>query len=115
MEVNMKYSMMSDENIVHDIAESIDSVRIQKRLKDTDIESAGGISRQLISDFRNGKRSISLRSFIRILRGINELNRLQDLFHETHEYSPLSSPESELPRRVRNKRTKGRFEWGDEN
>jgi transcriptional regulator with XRE-family HTH domain len=103
MKPDLQYSMMSDEDIILDIAARIDALRIWKRLKDSDVQSAGGVSRQLISDFRNGKRSISLKSLIRILRGMGEVDRLRNLFDEPAEYSPLAPPVSEQVRRVRDR------------
>ncbi len=117
MKPDCQYSMMSDEDIILDIAERIDALRIRKRLKDSEVQSAGGVSRQLISDFRNGKRSISLKSLIRILRGIGEVDRLQNLFDESSEYSPLAPSGGEQVRRVRDRereRPERAFKWGDE-
>ena len=111
----MKYSLMRDEDIINELAEKINTIRIRKRLKDRDVELAAGISRQLLSDFRNGKRSITLKSFIRLLRGVGELDRLQNLFADTAGYSPLSGSEKDRPKRVRSKENHTKeFKWGDE-
>ncbi|MDA3955341.1 helix-turn-helix transcriptional regulator [Oceanispirochaeta sp.] len=111
----MDYSLMKDDEILRDLAEKMDVLRIEKRMKDSDLESAGGISRQLISNFRNGKRSISLKSFIRILRGLGELDRLESLFAETRQYSPLAESVKKQPRRVRdNGNREEDFKWGDD-
>lgn len=110
----MRYDLMKDIDIIHDLAEKIDRIRIRKRLKDKDVEAAGGISRQLLSDFRNGKRSVSLKSFIRLLRGIGELDRLQTLLSDSSDYSPMLGEEKELPKRVRDKNSLDKdFKWGD--
>ncbi|KGE73418.1 helix-turn-helix domain-containing protein [Spirochaeta lutea] len=116
----MKYSLMNDQDIMEDLARRIDSLRIQKHLKDSDIESLGGISRQLLSDFRRGKRGISLKSFIRILRGLGEIDRLDRMLPREREFRP--HPDSRtLPvrddqsRRVRDTgRPRREFTWGDE-
>ena len=111
----MDYSICDDETIIKDLAEKIDLIRLQKRLKDEDVESAGGVSRQLISNFRNGKRSISLKSFIRLLRGIGELERLQNIFPETDSYSPIHPLPEKPVKRVRDRQDQGgKFKWGDE-
>jgi transcriptional regulator with XRE-family HTH domain len=107
--------MAQDEDILNDLAQKIETIRVLKRLKDTDVEDAGGVSRQLLSDFRNGKRSISLKSFIRILRGIGELERIEKLFPDTRQFSPLSEKKPEQAKRVRDKEvSSGGFKWGDE-
>lgn len=111
----MGYSLMGDEDILRDLAEKLEAIRLSKRLKDTELEAAGGISRQLISDFRKGKRSISLKSFLRILRGLGELDRLEDLFADSKSFSPLKSSNQVQIKRVRDKENKTEdFQWGDE-
>ncbi len=111
----MDYRLITDEEIMQDLAERYERIRIQKRLKDTDIESKGGVSRQLLSDFRKGKRSISLKSFIRLLRGVDELDRLRKLLPDSDEFSPMASPGKEPLKRVRDRDKKAKpFKWGDE-
>ena len=111
----MDYSKCDEDAILSDLAAKFDRIRLEKRLKDEDIERIGGVSRQLISSFRNGKRSISLRSFIRLLKGINEIERLQTLFPDSDSYSPRTE-QSKVPRkRVRDtQESPGTFQWGDE-
>ena len=111
----MDYRIKTDESIILDLAAKFEALRIRKRIKDTDIEKAGGISRKILYNFRKGTSAITLKSFIRLLRGIDELDRLQKLFEEIREYSPLEGPEKELPKRVRDPiKEKEAFKWGDE-
>lgn len=92
----MRYNMMSDEDILKDLAQQFDKIRIQKRLKDTDVEAAGGASRQILSGLRSGKRAVTLKSFIKLLRGIDELDKLQNMLKVQDEYSPLKDKAEEL-------------------
>jgi len=111
----MDYNIVSDEDIIRDLAEKYEKIRIEKRLKDTEVAEKAGISRQLLSDFRNGKRSISLKSFIRLLRGIDELDSFQKNLKSSEELSIFSGPDNGQPKRIRDRQNKpGAFKWGDE-
>ena len=113
--VSMDYDMMADDDIIKDMAEQFEKLRIRKQIKETDIEETCGISRRTLYNFRQGTTAITLKSFIRLLRGIGELHRLQTLLNDSKEYSPIGGEEKELPKRVRDKRSIGNdFKWGDE-
>src|SRR5690606_15263372 len=105
----MNYRLASDQAILADLAEQVDRIRKRKAMRDSDLAEAGGVSRQLISDFRNGKRSISLQSFVRVLRGLGELDRLQAAFMDEPIYRPSVGHESKQPDRVRKKEPKPGF------
>lgn len=111
----MKYNLMADNDIIKDMAEKFEKLRIRKQIKETDIEETSGISRRTLYNFRQGTTAITLKSFIRLLRGIGELDRLQTLLTDSKEYSPLTGPEKELPKRVRDRGSRDKnFKWGDE-
>ena len=111
----MKYNMLTDDDIIRDLAEQFEKLRIKKQIKDTELEEAGGISRRTLYNFRQGTTAITLKSFIRLLRGIGELERLETLLSDKKAYSPLGGAEKELPKRVRDRGEKKRdFKWGDE-
>lgn len=111
----MKYNMLADDDIIRDLAQQFERLRIRKQVKDTELEEAGGISRRTLYNFRQGTTAITMKSFIRLLRGIGELERLETLLADTEEYRPLSGSEKELPKRVRDRGGRERdFKWGDE-
>jgi len=111
----MSYSMMEDEAIIKNMADQFEKLRIRKHIKETDIEETSGISRRTLYNFRQGTTAITLKSFIRLLRGIGELDRLQTLLTDPKEYSPLAGMEKELPKRVRDREIRNKnFKWGDE-
>ena len=111
----MDYRIMTDDDIIKDLAEHFETLRIKKQLKETEIEESSGISRRTLYNFRQGATAITLKNFIRLLRAIGELDRLQILFQEPEKYSPLSNAGKDLPRRVRDKRrAEKKFRWGDE-
>jgi hypothetical protein len=111
----MDYALMADDDIIKNMAQQFEKLRITKQIKETEIEESAGISRRTLYNFRQGTTAITLKSFIRLLRGIGELDRLQTLLTDSKQYSPLAGLEKELPKRVRDRgnRDKG-FKWGDE-
>jgi len=113
--VYMSYNLMTDDDILKDLAEQFEKIRIRKQIKETEIEKTCGISRRTLYNFRQGTTAITLKSFIRLLRGIGELDRLETLLVDSTAYSPISGTDKELPKRVRDRGgpEKG-FKWGDE-
>ncbi len=111
----MSYNLMMDDDILKDLAEQFEKIRIRKQIKETEIEKAYGISRRTLYNFRQGTTAITLKSFIRLLRGIGELDRLETLLVDSTAYSPISGTEKELPKRVRGRGGLEKvFKWGDE-
>ena len=88
---------------------------VEHQIKETEIEESAGISRKTFYNFKQGATGISLKNFIRLLRAMGEVKRLQWMFPESESYSPRRGNEPELPKRVRDKqKTEGTFQWGDE-
>lgn len=111
----MSYRMRSDDDILLDLAAKVENIRISKHLKESEIEAIAGISRKTFYNFKKGTSSISLKNFIRLLRAVDELDRLEGLFPTEDHYSPRKSQEKEPPKRVRDKAGSNKsFKWGDE-
>jgi len=111
----MDYNTMSDEAVVRDIAEHVEKIRIRRRIKESELEEAAGISRKTLYNFRKGATGLSLKNFIRLLRALGEADRLQQLFPESEAYSPRGGSRPELPSRVRDRQQpEGGFQWGDQ-
>ena len=110
------YRTMNENDILKDIGTQVEKLRLENRIKESDIEMLSGVSRKTYYNFKNGKSGLSLKNFIRILRAINELERLQRLFPETDTYSPANPKDHrKLPKRVRDRESSDRdFLWGDE-
>ena len=112
----MDYNLLTDDDIVRDLANRFEKLRVNKHLKEMDLEELAGISRKTLYNFRHGAASINLKSFIRLLRAVDVVDRLQLIFPEQESYSPKENTIKVLPKRVRDKRNlKGEFKWGDEN
>lgn len=75
----MDLFLKNDDEILLWLAERLDNVRRMKGLKEEDLVKKGGTSRVIYSNFKHGKGGISLKSFIRILRGMGELAALEKL------------------------------------
>lgn len=106
---------MTDDDILRDLANRFEKLRVSKQLKETNLEDLAGISRKTLYNFRQGTASLNLKSFIRLLRAVDEVDRLQLVFPEQEAYSPEKNNEKKLPKRVRDKGArKGEFKWGDE-
>lgn len=110
----MDYNLINDEDIIRDLAKRIDRIRIEHHLKETEIEKTTGINRKTLYNFKQGA-GISLKNFIQLLRAMGELERLEWMFPESKNFSPLAADKAEPPRRVRDKeKSDGDFKWGDE-
>ncbi len=113
----MNYTTASDDDIVRDLAEQVERIRIARRMKESELEEAAGISRKTLYNFRTGATGLSLKNFIRLLRALGEADRLHRLFpeSESESYSPRGGSQPELPSRVRDRQQpEGGFNWGDE-
>jgi predicted transcriptional regulator len=111
----MDYNLMTDEDIIRDLAEQVDKIRIEHHMKETEMEESAGISRKTFYNFKQGSTGTSLKNFIRFLRAVGELERLKLMFPESESYSPRVKNQIELPKRVRDKRKPDDdFQWGDE-
>lgn len=110
----MDYNVMTDEDIIIDLAERVEKLRIIHQIKESEIEEEAGLSRKTLYNFRRGT-GLSLKNLIRLLRAMGEADRLQRMFPETESYSPLEGAGADLPKRVRDKQKPARdFRWGDE-
>ncbi len=111
----MDYNMMTDEDIILDLAKQVEKIRIEHQIRETEIEKSAGISRKTLYNFKQGATGISLKNFIRLLRAMGELERLQWMFPDAESYSPRQRRSADLPKRVREKqKRKSEFKWGDE-
>lgn len=104
----MSYDLKTDDEIVTDLAQKFDLLRRTKQIKDAELVMRGGTNRVVLNNFRNSRGGISLKTFVRLIRGLGELDRLESLLDNPEQYSPSGKP-SEVPA----KRVRGRA-GGDE-
>lgn len=111
----MSYKLQTDDEIIQDIANKLDLLRRSKEIKDETLVSKGGTNRMVLSRFRKGYGGITLKTFIRLLRGIDELDRLENLLKIPDEYSPSGKTSIIPKKRVRSKKVKDtQFFWGED-
>ena len=91
---------MSDEQIIHQIAASINKKRLQKKIKSSDLAAKGGVNPQTYSNFINKGTDIRISTLIQILRGLGELELLEKLFEEKKVFYP-SGRRARILKRVR--------------
>lgn len=111
----MNLNHMNDEQIIKFISENLEKKRLSKSLKSEDLANKGGHGAQTYSNFVNKNTNIRLETFIQILRGLGELDKLQKFIEYSNPYSPMGNNKV-LPKRVRekNQKTNNRPKWGDE-
>lgn len=114
----MSFEQLTDPQILAELARRVDYLRRSKQLTDQETATRAGLSRMTLSAFRNEHKDITLRSFIKLLRGVGELERLERLLPPAEPaYSPARQTAVEPPKRVRKKRGRREhetFKWGDE-
>jgi len=110
------FSLINDDDIIKELARRYEKMRIYKELSDEDVSKNGGVSRDAIYRMKRGE-NISLVNFIRILRGLSELDALENVIKEVQE---LSLKDMYYKKKVKKrifKKTKDKnksFKWGDE-
>ena len=111
----MDFRLLTDEDILKEIGKNYEQLRLRKKLSDEDVKSKGGTTKDAIRRFKKGE-NINLLNFIKILRGLGELENLQKLIEVKEEFSVINSKKKPLPKRVfKPKETKNNdFTWGDE-
>jgi hypothetical protein len=114
----VSYEQLTDEQIFAELAGRLDYLRRVKRYTDRQLAERGGISLRTSAAFRKAHKDITLTSFIKLMRGVGELGRLEQLLPPVEPtYSPAAQRFVEPPKRVRSKRSRIKrdgFVWGDE-
>ncbi len=114
---NKNIKMLSDEQILGELGSRFEQLRLAARLPDQEIFARGGVKKDALANFKKG-RNISLLNFVKILRGANLLDELEQLLHRKDLFSPmalLENPQLAAPKRIRQKKNKPMsFRWGDE-
>lgn len=111
----MNFSVMSDEEILVELGRRMDLRRREKEMGDKELVLKSGTNLSTIKRFRSNQGSISLNSFIRILRGLGKLDALSSLLESTQSFSPAKQIGKPLKKRIYKKRPKSTsFTWGDE-
>lgn len=111
----MNFELLTDEEIIKQLAVRYEKIRLQKRLSEKDISKQGGTNSDALYRFKKGS-NISLSNFIKILRGAGELDSLEKLL-KPQEIKSIRVKEEKLPKRVfKNKKEQNNseFVWGED-
>lgn len=100
---NMDWLGMSDQAIVRELGFFLKETRLKKNLTQIALAEKAGIHRVTLNEFELGKRG-SLKSFIQVLRALNELELLE-VFKVKTVISPLVMAKMEAKKRKRASRT----------
>ncbi len=111
----MDLNNMNDEQILEFISQNLEKKRLSKKVSSEELANKGGHVSQTYSNFINKNTNIRVVTLVQILRGLGELEKLQNIIEFKEPFSPLGN-NSELPKRIRSsdKKTTDRPKWGDE-
>lgn len=109
----MDFSLMNDDEILKELGERLEKIRLKKEVSDDELTKKGGGNKKALWRFKKGE-PITTKNFIKILRGLGELQRLEQLFRVEEEYRPSQGKAQISNQRVRKKTKKGRFLWGED-
>ena len=91
---------MSESAIIMELADFIKEKRLKKNYKQSELAEMAGIHRVTLSQFEHGIRSVSLITFIQLIRALNELEIL-NIFKIPTIISPLQMAKLEAKKRQR--------------
>lgn len=110
---------MLDRDILHELGIRIAALRISKKMTQAILAECAGVSKRTIERMESGKVSIQMTVFIRVLRAVDGLERLEMLLPHVSAGpvdQVLSSVSHTTRRRVRKPRDLARstpWKWGE--
>ncbi len=72
---------MSDKAIIRDIGKRLKQIRLNKNITQQELSQKSGVHRTTISKMETGQQ-VSLLTLIQVLRGLGELQRLENIIPE---------------------------------
>jgi transcriptional regulator with XRE-family HTH domain len=110
----MSFEMMTDRDVVIALGKQYDQLRRHKQIQDKEILAASGSSSSVLAKFRGGKGNITLETFVKLLRAVGELDKLESLLVTPEQFSPTQQKNA-LPERIHKpKNIKTKFTWGND-
>lgn len=106
----MNIELFSDSQIMEQLGKRYDFLRRKKGFTDREIAERAGISTETLHRFRTGQ-GVSLQNFVRLMRAIGELARLDTVLPEEDTVMP-SIPQVKVPKhKVRKSKTRKTINW----
>ncbi len=102
---NMNWFTLSDQAIIRELGEFVKETRLKLNYTQNDLAKKAGVHRVTISEFEHGTRSISLITFIELLRAVDVLDNL-NVFKVRTTLSPLQMAKLEAKKRQRASKTR---------
>ena len=99
------FRFLSDSEIYEALGQAFDQTRIANDIPDKTVLAQGNVSSDALNKFRQNKGGITLLNFIKLMRGIDELDKLEALFADV---------EKVQRQRVRKANKPKKIQWGDE-
>ena len=96
----MNWYSMSDPAIVAALCQMLKQVRLRQNLTQEQLAEKAGLSRSAISDLENGRKGVSLLTFIQVLRALQQLHLL-DNWKISSRMSPIQAAKLSSGERVR--------------
>ena len=106
------FTLLTDEQITKSLAERFEQLRLQNNLTEAEVSNIGGATKDAMHRFKQGK-GISLTNFIKLLRGIDKLDALEQLLVVPQSLSQIKEPNKKRVKK-KNKVTKSEFLWGED-
>ncbi|MBE0490767.1 MAG: helix-turn-helix transcriptional regulator [Sulfurospirillum sp.] len=111
----MSFDLLNDEQIIVEIGKQIDILRREKKLTINELAEKSGVGTATLTRVFSGKGNISLKTLIAILRGVNDLDKLENVFVQKKVFSPLGKNKP-LKKRIHKKEVlqPKDFTWGED-
>jgi len=106
----MDWYAISDKAIIRDIGRRLKQIRLNKNISQQELSERSGVHRTTISKIETG-RKISLLTLIQLLRGLEELGRLENIIPEER-ISPIQLAKLRGKKRERaSRQLKSKGKW----
>lgn len=99
------FRFLSDSEIYEALGKAFDGARIANSVPDKKVLAQGNVSSDALNKFRQNKGGITLLNFIKLMRGIGELDRIEAIFADVEKVQRQRVRKSDKPKKL---------QWGDE-
>ncbi|NIB38813.1 transcriptional regulator, XRE family protein [Pseudomaricurvus alkylphenolicus] len=112
--MDIDLSSKTDQEVIEFLGQQFDILRRTKAIQDQELLERGGAHAESLNKFRQGTGNPTLKTLIRLLRGIGELDRLEVLMRAPEpDFRPSGQAVKPLPKRIKKpvKPTKPIMDW----
>jgi pyruvate/2-oxoglutarate/acetoin dehydrogenase E1 component len=98
------FRFLSDSEIYDALGKAFDAARIANDVPDKTVLAQGNVSSDALNKFRQNKGGITLVNFIKLMRGIGELDKIEAIFADVEKTQRQRIRKSDKPKKI---------QWGD--